>query len=183
MSQRVTTKADEEVRECLAAKRSFALVAGAGSGKTTSLIDALEYVRAKEGATLRRNGQRVACITYTKRAVGVIKARLGFDDLYLVSTIHSFVWGELGRFQYDIRESLRVDRVPLLIAKARERDNGGSSRQARRAREQDGAELCIEMCLGALAAMQQRVPHHRRLSLQNSFVRQKDEVALLVAGN
>jgi DNA helicase-2/ATP-dependent DNA helicase PcrA len=136
MTHRVETIADAEVRECLAARRSFALIAGAGSGKTTSLIDALEYVRAKEGTTLRRNGQRVACITYTKRAVKVIKVRLDFDDLYLVSTLHSFAWGELSGFHHDIRESLRVDRIPSLIAKARERDNGGGSKQARRAREQ-----------------------------------------------
>jgi DNA helicase-2/ATP-dependent DNA helicase PcrA len=135
MTQRVATIADEEVRECLTAGRSFALIAGAGSGKTTSLIDALDHIRAKDGVTLRRNGQRVACITYTKRAAEIIKARIGFDDLYLVSTLHSFVWGEFGRFQHDIRESLRVDRIPSLIAKAREKDNGGSSKQARRARE------------------------------------------------
>lgn len=136
MTHRVTTKADAAVVQCLADKRSFALIAGAGSGKTTSLIDALERIRTTAGATLRRNGQRVACITYTKRAVEVITARLGFDALYLVTTLHSFVWGELGRFHNDIRESLRVDRIPSLIAKAKEKDNGGNSREARRARQQ-----------------------------------------------
>jgi DNA helicase-2/ATP-dependent DNA helicase PcrA len=78
----------------------------------------------------------VACITYTKRAVEVIKNRLGFDDLFLVSTLHSFLWSELGRFQEDIRDALQVGRIPALIARAREKDNGGGSKQARKARAQ-----------------------------------------------
>jgi DNA helicase II / ATP-dependent DNA helicase PcrA len=92
MSAKVKTQADTDVHECLDAHRSFALVAGAGAGKTTSLIEALERVRDREGKLLRQNGQRIACITFTKRAVRVITTRLGFDDLYLVSTLHSFLW-------------------------------------------------------------------------------------------
>jgi DNA helicase-2/ATP-dependent DNA helicase PcrA len=45
MITRVQTAADEAVRECLTAHRSFALIAGAGSGKTTSLVDALSDIR------------------------------------------------------------------------------------------------------------------------------------------
>ena len=144
MTDHVASEADAAVQECLAARRSFALIAGAGSGKTTSLIDALDHIRTTEGATLRQNGQRVACITYTTRAVEVIKSRLGFDDFYLVSTLHSFLWGELGRFQRDIREALRVNRIPALIAKAREKDNGGKSKQARSSRKQ-AADLAAQM--------------------------------------
>lgn len=130
MSTKVETEADAEVRSCLDTHRSFALVAGAGSGKTTSLIEALERVREREGQGLRQNGQRVACITFTKRAVEVIKARLGFDDLYLVSTLHSFLWDQISRFHSDIREALRSGRIPVLIAKEREKDKGGNSRTA-----------------------------------------------------
>lgn len=88
MSTRVETKADIDVRACLDTHCSFALVAGAGSGKTSSLVDALERVRDREGLQLRQNGQRVSCITYTKRAVDVIKARLGFDELYLEAVMN-----------------------------------------------------------------------------------------------
>jgi len=134
MSERIPTKADEEVAECLTAKRSFAMIAGAGSGKTTSLITALDHIRNKYSADLRKNSQRVACITYTKRAVGVISSRLGHDDLYLVSTLHSFIWNEIKRFSQDIREAVREHRIPQLIEKAREKDNGGNSKEARKAR-------------------------------------------------
>ena len=134
MSEIIPTKADEEVAECLTAKQSFAMIAGAGSGKTTSLITALEHIRNDYAADLRKNSQRVACITYTQRAVGVISSRLGHDDLYLVSTLHSFLWNEIKRFSRDIREAVREQRIPQLIEKAREKDNGGNSKEARKAR-------------------------------------------------
>lgn len=134
MAARVETDADLAIRQCLDSHRSFALIAGAGSGKTSSLVDALQRVREREGSVLRQNGQRVACITYTKRAVEVIKTRLGFDELYAVSTLHSFLWDQLGHFQFDIREALRRDRIPGLIAKERDKDNGRNSRTALEAR-------------------------------------------------
>ncbi len=135
MPDRVQTAADQAIRECLAEHRSFALIAGAGSGKTTSLVDALTQIRATYGSTLRQNGQRIACITFTKRAVEVIRQRLGFDDLYHVSTLHSFLWGEISRFHRDIREALQDSRLPALIAKAAEQDTGKETKTARKARE------------------------------------------------
>lgn len=134
MAKRIETEADKKVRACLDEKRSFALIAGAGSGKTSSLIDALARVRETDGARLRRDGQRVACITYTKRAVEVIRTRLGFDELYLVSTLHSFLWGQLAGFQEDIRRVLIEDRLPAQIAKAEEKltKAGGHTQEGQR---------------------------------------------------
>ena len=110
------------------------MIAGAGSGKTSSLVDALGRIREREGVALRRHGQRIACITFTKRAVEVIRERLGFDDLYLVSTLHGFLWGQMSRFHDDIREALRESRIPALIEKAKQDDNGGMSKKAQNAR-------------------------------------------------
>lgn len=135
MGAKIESQADALVRECLDSRRSFALIAGAGSGKTSSLVDALGRLRDQEGSVLRRNGQRIACITFTKRAVAVIKERLGFDDLYMVSTLHGFLWGQIGRFHDDIRDALRDSRIPALIEKAKEDDNGGKSKKAQKARE------------------------------------------------
>lgn len=134
MPDRVQTAADQAVRECLAEHRSFALIAGAGSGKTTSLVDALAQIRSTQGTTLRQNGQRIACITFTNRAVDVIRQRLGFDDLYHVSTLHGFLWSEIGRFHRDIREALQNARLPALIAKTAEDDTGGTTKKAQKAR-------------------------------------------------
>jgi DNA helicase-2/ATP-dependent DNA helicase PcrA len=128
------TKADLEIKECLLAARSFSVVAGAGSGKTTSLVTALKFLRDEVGSNLRKNGQKIVCITYTRRATAVIEERLGFDELYLVSTIHSFLWSSINRFTKDIRVALRDYLIPVYIAKAREKDNGGNSQAAQRAR-------------------------------------------------
>lgn len=135
MGTRIESEADALVRKCLDDRRSFAMIAGAGSGKTSSLVDALGRIRDREGEGLRRYGQRIACITFTNRAVEVIKARLGFDDLYLVSTLHGFLWGQISRFHDDIREALRESRIPALIEKAKEDDNGGKSKKAQKARD------------------------------------------------
>jgi DNA helicase-2/ATP-dependent DNA helicase PcrA len=110
------------------------MIAGAGSGKTTSLIQALEHIRSEVGKNLRRDGQRVACITYTNRAVQVISGRLNHDDLFVVSTMHSFLWDEIKRFTIDIKAMLREHRIPAQIDKAREKDNGRDTKEARSAR-------------------------------------------------
>lgn len=151
MVQWVESAADAEIRDCLDAQRSFAMVAGAGSGKTSSLVEALVRIRDREGPALRQQGQRVACITFTNRAVDVIRSRLGFDELYLISTLHGFLWEQIGRFHHDIREALQHGRLPALIAKAKEKDKGGNSKTARDARAK--AERLTEE-LEALAAVE-----------------------------
>jgi DNA helicase-2/ATP-dependent DNA helicase PcrA len=98
------TTADVELRSCLsAAKRQcFVMVAGAGSGKTTSLIKALSAIVELHGAELKQRRQRVACITYTEIAAEEIWADVGNNPLVQVSTIHSFMWMIVRPFQQDI---------------------------------------------------------------------------------
>lgn len=100
---------DAEIKKCLdlAAPQSFFLFAGAGSGKTRSLVSALQYVRDTFGDALRVRGQRVAVITYTNAASEEIKRRLTFDPTIDVSTIHSFAWSLIDGLNRDIREWLR----------------------------------------------------------------------------
>ena len=131
----IPTVADTEIRECIAGRLSFSMIAGAGSGKTTSLVRALTYLRQNEAHWLRQNGQKILCITYTNRAVEVISGRLGQDDLYVVTTLHRFLWGEIRRFTYDIREALREFVIPAHIEKACEQDSGKQTKTAIRARE------------------------------------------------
>lgn len=130
----VETEADLKIRECLDLDQSFSVVAGAGSGKTTSLITALDYIREAKGKTLRRDSKQVACITYTNRAVEVIEKRLGWDELFCVSTLHGFLWNEVKRFTPNIRAALQDCIIPSYIAKKQEEDNGGNSKKAVSAR-------------------------------------------------
>ncbi|MEN5206686.1 UvrD-helicase domain-containing protein [Stenotrophomonas terrae] len=101
---------DEEIKQHLDPKapRSFFLFAGAGSGKTRSLVGALDYLREKAGARLRTRGQKVAVVTYTKAARDEIIRRTQFDPVIAVSTIHSFAWTLIAGFNHDIREWLRA---------------------------------------------------------------------------
>src|SRR4051812_25429725 len=83
---------DDEITSCLRLDkpRSFFLFAGAGSGKTRSLVNALHHVRESLGPTLRLRKQRVAVVTYTKAARDEIIRRTEFDSIIAVSTIHAF---------------------------------------------------------------------------------------------
>lgn len=103
-AQQPDTQADLDLRRCLEAQppTSFNMVAGAGSGKTTSLIKGLASILAIHGERLRLRRQRVACITYTEIAAGEIWADVGNNPLVHVSTIHSFLWSITRGFQRDI---------------------------------------------------------------------------------
>jgi DNA helicase-2/ATP-dependent DNA helicase PcrA len=85
-------------------QQSFFLYAGAGSGKTWSLVAAVRGLQAARGAWMLQLGQRVAVITYTKAATEEVRSRLGSAPLAHVSTIHSFAWGLIRGFDNDIRE-------------------------------------------------------------------------------
>lgn len=131
----IDTKADIQIRECLDKTQSFSVVAGAGSGKTTSLILALKHLRTQSGRELRRDDKRIACITYTNRAVQVIFDRLDRDDLFLVSTLHSFLWQQIKRVTPDIKEALKTFIIPGHIEEKQKDDNAGQSKKAVSARE------------------------------------------------
>lgn len=150
------TDADKKIAECISQSMSFAVIAGAGSGKTTSLVEALKAIKKSRGKELRKNGQRVVCITYTNRAVGVISSRLAFDELFYVSTLHGFLWAEISRFQDAIRDALRDAIIPRHMEKARDKDNGGTSQAAQKARK-DLERLTTQ--LAALDAHKPRVSY------------------------
>lgn len=80
----------------------FTVIAGAGSGKTTSLVKALDHVTRTRGPALRAEGQKVACITYTVIAANEIHEEIGRHPLATVATIHSFLWSVIKPFQRDI---------------------------------------------------------------------------------
>jgi len=101
---------DDEIAKCLdlTAPRSFFLFAGAGSGKTRSLINAIKHVQKYSEESLRLKGQRVGVITFTNAACDEIKRRIEFDPTIDVSTIHSFAWSLICGLNNDIREWLRI---------------------------------------------------------------------------
>jgi DNA helicase-2/ATP-dependent DNA helicase PcrA len=98
-------RVDATIESCLnpADPQSFFLYAGAGSGKTRSLKDALEAFRVNHGANFRRIGKKIAVITYTNAAADEIAERVGEDALFPISTIHSFCWKHIQSYHADIQ--------------------------------------------------------------------------------
>ncbi|RYD85805.1 MAG: ATP-dependent helicase, partial [Verrucomicrobiaceae bacterium] len=108
--------------------RSFFLFAGAGSGKTRTLVEVLRRITGvvshESGGRLARQlrlyGRSIRVVTYTKNAVAVVGGRLGRNDLVAVSTIHSFCWELIGGFDDDIREALIAGKKAQLEEKRAE---------------------------------------------------------------
>jgi len=107
---RPDTPADIEIRSVLSSadRPPFVVTAGAGSGKTTSLIKALAHIISEHGKGLKSRNQRIACITYTQVAADEIHADVGNDPLVRVCTIHSFLWDLISPFHTDIREWVKT---------------------------------------------------------------------------
>ncbi len=118
--------ADELIANCIATEppKSFFLFAGAGSGKTRSLVQALRVIKEKVGSRYRLNGHRVGVITFTNMACNEIKHRLEYDDLFVVSTIHRFAWSLIKGLNHDIRDWLRVN-LQAEIAEIQEKERKG----------------------------------------------------------
>lgn len=122
------TAADTAIQSHLDEMTSFVVVAGAGSGKTTSLVKALAYVESTRGVGMRRKKQRVACITYTEVAREEIEESVADEVFFHVSTIHSFFWSIVSAFPNDIRAWVKlrirekIEELEEKIAKPRTRE-------------------------------------------------------------
>jgi DNA helicase II / ATP-dependent DNA helicase PcrA len=129
------TQADLELRACLdeQPQRSFVMVAGAGSGKTTSLVKALAHLGQTRRAELKTRSQRIACITYTEVAVKEIWGDVGNDPLFHVSTIHSFLWTVVRPFQVNLKTWV-IARIHEKIAEAQQHHDKPRTRPATRER-------------------------------------------------
>lgn len=110
VADEITPTADDVIQECLNLEqpRSFFLYAGAGSGKTHSLVVAVKSLKERERQRLTFEGRQIAIITYTNAACEEIARRLEHDPLVGVSTIHAFSWKMIKGFNDDIREWLRI---------------------------------------------------------------------------
>ncbi len=109
--------------------KSFFLFAGAGSGKTRALVEAMKIFRQKYGQEFRLSSRKVAVITYTNAACDEIKHRIEYDSIFAVSTIHSFAWELIRPYHNDIREWLK-ERLTTDILELEEKQQKGRSGKA-----------------------------------------------------
>lgn len=101
-------QAQERINAALDGGRSFRLEAGAGAGKTYSLLAALKRLIAARGPALVQAGQKVACITFTEVARNEIAQEIEDHPAILVETIHAFSWSFLGQFQNALRDIVKA---------------------------------------------------------------------------
>jgi DNA helicase-2/ATP-dependent DNA helicase PcrA len=97
-------EAEEGILRCFEEGKSLLLEAGAGAGKTYSLIEALKHLIAAHAHKMRGSSQRIACITYTNAVTEVIERRIDKNPLVLSSTIHAFCWSLIKDFQPSLRK-------------------------------------------------------------------------------
>ena len=95
--------AQKRVDLCLDSGRDFRLEAGAGAGKTYSLVEALKRIIREQGASMMHAGKRVACITFTDNAREEIAREIEMNPAILVDTIHGFAWAFISKFQKSLR--------------------------------------------------------------------------------
>ena len=76
---------DEEIRSCLDWKcpKSFFTYAGAGSGKTYSLVKTLNFIQEQFGIELNIYSKQIAVITYTNAACNEILNRVSIAPSFL----------------------------------------------------------------------------------------------------
>ncbi len=141
-AQQKDTDADRELHGCLNSSppRSFLMIAGAGSGKTTSLIKGLTEILDKHGKRLKLQRQKVACITYTDIAAGEIWADVGNNGLVHVSTIHSFLWSLVRSFQSDIKMWV-ANRIDEKLVELREAAANFGPRVQQRTRDKNQSDI------------------------------------------
>lgn len=96
---------EDEIQACFDRKspKSFFTYAGAGSGKTYSLVNTLNFIKEQFGTGLNICSRQVAVITYTNAACNEILSRVEYSPLFFVSTIHSFLWEIIRPYQRDIK--------------------------------------------------------------------------------
>jgi DNA helicase II / ATP-dependent DNA helicase PcrA len=94
----------EALRRCIDDGSSFVFEAGAGAGKTYSLIKALNYILSTRSRELQRKYQQVACITYTNIAKDMIISQTDGDLAIYCDTTHTFAWKLLSPFQKQLVE-------------------------------------------------------------------------------
>ncbi len=102
-AEEASQRALAEVYGCLERRESFLVEAGAGAGKTYTLVKALHFLVEHYQHILPQRHQKIACITFTNVAKDKIDARTDRSPLIYCNTIHAFCWSLISGFQRQLR--------------------------------------------------------------------------------
>lgn len=125
-AEKASIECVEKVFATLTANKNFLVEAGAGAGKTYTLIKALKHQIENNSDSFLRSNKKIACITYTNVAKEEIQSRTDNNPIILAETIHAFGWHVIKDFQKAIREQ-----IPNLTDRWKERieEAGGINQQ------------------------------------------------------
>ena len=96
----------DKVKLAIDKKQNFILEAGAGSGKTYTLMQTLLYLNKKKLI----GQQRILCITFTNVAKDEIINRFNKErsfNSYYIATMHDFLWDFFSCFQIELRKEVK----------------------------------------------------------------------------
>lgn len=149
MENNTDLKVDELLENCILSipRKSFFLFAGAGSGKTHSLVQLLKKIRKSIGNRLLIEGKNVAVITFTNAATNEIINRLDYSSIFHISTIHSFVWEIIKYYQTDIKQlycSYIEEDIRLLSNKLKEAKSTTTKTYLSNAEKLKNLKKCLE---------------------------------------
>lgn len=130
---------DDEIKKYLSMSnpKSFFMFAGAGSGKTRSLTNALLYLDKEMGSWLSLNRKQIAAITFTNAASDEISRRLQYKPIFAISTIHSFLWELIKHYQKDIKKWVITSIGEEIANLRKEQASGRAGSAAAKKREEE----------------------------------------------
>ena len=109
-AERTSEEALAAVYACIERQETFLVEAGAGAGKTYTLVKALQNLIDRYKYILPKRHQKIACITFTNVAKDEIETRTDRNPLIYCHTIHGFCWSLISGFQRQLRE--RIPELP-----------------------------------------------------------------------
>lgn len=95
----------ETIIKCINEDKSFVLEAGAGAGKTHTLMETLNYLQS-EFTHWNVSRPSILCITYTNVAKNEIRERTKFIQGILINTLHEFLWDFIKQFQLELKRAV-----------------------------------------------------------------------------
>lgn len=120
----MATEVIEKIINCIDENRHFILEAGAGSGKTHTLMQTINYLQNGNRKKNLGKKQNILCITYTNVAKNEIIERLDCYKGITIATMHEFLWDFIKQFQLELEQQVKklieidIDKHNSIIEKA-----------------------------------------------------------------